>query len=92
MGLTTTAAGTRSYRAFCAMIETEETRETNIFTTHVIPDDDNDESFQPSDPEAPPALEEEPVASPEQRPEGPFQGHDHPHGPWSHPAGDPRGS
>ena len=46
MGLTTTAAGTRSYRAYCATIETQETKDTNIFMTHVIPDDDDD-SFQP---------------------------------------------
>ena len=70
MGLTTTAAGARSYRAFCASIDAEETNETNIFTTHVIPNDEDDESFQPSDPVAPPAPEEEePVASPEQSPE-----------------------
>ena len=52
VGLTTTAAGTRDFRAFCATNDTQETEETNIFTTHVIPDDD-DESFQPSDPVAP---------------------------------------
>ena len=75
VGLTTTAAGTRSYRAFCASIDTEETKVTNIFTTHVIPDDEDDESFQPSDPVAPPAREEEePVTSPEQSPEAPVQG------------------
>ena len=73
VGLTTTAAGTRSYRAYCAMIDTQETEEANIFTTHMIPDDD-EESFQPSDPVAPPAQDEEPVASPKQSPEGPVQG------------------
>ena len=73
VGLTTTAGGTRSYRAYCATIDTQETKETNIFTTHVIPDDD-DESFQPSDPVAPPAQDEEPVASAEQSHEGPAQG------------------
>ena len=67
VGLTTTAAGTRTYRAFCASLTEEETKETNIFTTHVIPDDEDDESFQPKDPVAPPPNEEdEPVASPEQ--------------------------
>ena len=40
----------------------------------MTPDDEDDESFQPSDPVAPPAPEEEPVASPEQSPEGPVQG------------------
>ena len=73
VGLTTTAAGTRTYHAFCATINTQETQETNIFTTHVIPDDD-EESFQPSDPVAPPAQDEEAVASPEQSNEGPVQG------------------
>ena len=70
VGLTTTAAGTRSYHAFCASLNEEETRETNIFTTHVIPDDEDDESLHPKDPVAPPAEEEnDPVASPEQSPE-----------------------
>ena len=70
VGLTTTVAGARSYCAFCASIDAEETNETNIFTTHVIPNDEDDESFQPSDPVAPPSPEEEePVASPEQSPE-----------------------
>ena len=49
VGLTTTAAGARSFRAFCAHIKVPETVQPNIFTTHVIPDDD-DESFQPKDP------------------------------------------
>ena len=53
--------------------DTQETKETNIFTTHVIPDDD-DESFQPGDPVAPPDQDKEPVASPEQSPEGPVRG------------------
>ena len=39
----------------------------------MIPDDD-DISFQPSEPVAPPAQDEEPVASPKQSPEGPVQG------------------
>ena len=50
MGLTMTAPGTRSYRAFCATVTVPETVQTNIFMTHVIPDEDNDESFQPRDP------------------------------------------
>ena len=75
VGLTTTAAGTRSYRAFCASINEKETKETNIFTTHVIPDDEDDESFQPQDPVAPPAEEEsDPVASTEQSIEVPGTG------------------
>ena len=48
MRLTTTAAGARSFRAFCANIKVPETVQPNIFTTHVIPDDD-DESFQRKD-------------------------------------------
>ena len=73
VGLTTTAPGTRSYRAYCATIDTQETEETNIFTTHIIPDND-EESFQPKDPVAPPDPDEEPVASPEQSPAAPTQG------------------
>ena len=70
VGLTTTAAGTRSDCAFCASIDAEETNQTNIFMTHVIPDDEDDDSFQPNNPIAPPADEEdEPVVSPEQSPE-----------------------
>ena len=49
VGLTTTASGARSFRAFCATIQTPETMQPNIFITHVIPDED-DESFQPKDP------------------------------------------
>ena len=49
VGLTTTAFGARSFSAFCATIQTPETMQPNIFTTHVIPDED-DESFQPKDP------------------------------------------
>ena len=75
VGLTTTAAGTRSYRAFCAFINEEENKESNIFTTHVIPDNEDDESFQPQDPVARPAEEEsDPVASPEQSAEAPGTG------------------
>ena len=75
VGLTTTATGTRSFRAFCAPLNVEETKETNIFTTHVIPDEEDDESFQPRDPVAPPEAEaDEPAASPEQSHETPSPG------------------
>ena len=75
VGLTTTAPGARSFRAFCASIDAEETNQTNIFTTHVIPDDEDDDSFQPRDLGAPPAPEEEdPVTSPEQSHEASDQG------------------
>ena len=54
VGLATTAASARSFRAFSASIKAPETIQLNIFTTHVIPDDeedsDDDESFQPKDP------------------------------------------
>ena len=59
VGLTTTASGARSYHAFCASIDAEETKQTNIFTTHVIPDDEDDDSFQPRDPVEPPAPEDD---------------------------------
>ena len=58
MGLTTMASGVCSFRAFCVTINKPETRQTNIFTTHIIPDDDDDESFQPKDPVEPPPPSE----------------------------------
>ena len=68
VGLTTTASGARSFRAFCASIDAEETKQTNIFTMHVIPDDEDDDSFQPRDQVELPAPEEgNQVTSPEQR-------------------------
>ena len=60
MGLTTTAAGARSFRAFCATVTVPETVQPNIFTTHVIQDEDN-ESFQPKDPIEVHALDTEEV-------------------------------
>ena len=75
MGLTTTAAGTRAYRAYCTSIKEEETKGKNIFTTHVIPDDGDNDFFQPSDPVAPSAdADDEPVLSPEQSHETPGPG------------------
>ena len=55
VGMTTTASGARTVRAFHTTITTPETRQPNLFTTHVIPDEkDNDsfddDSFQPPDP------------------------------------------
>ena len=50
MGLTTTASGARSFRAFCDTIERPETKQTKLFTPHIIPNDEDDESFQPKDP------------------------------------------
>ena len=58
MGLTKTASGARSFRAFCATIKAPETMQPNIFTTHVIPDKE-DESFQPKDPNEPPLSDTE---------------------------------
>ena len=49
MGLTMTASGAHSFRAFCATIERPETKQTKIFTMHIIPNDEDDESFQPKD-------------------------------------------
>ena len=67
VGLTMTASGARSYHAFCATIEAAETMQQNIFTMHVIPDDEDDNSFQPKDPVEPPTPEEEEqVTAPEQ--------------------------
>ena len=58
VGLTTTASGTRSFRAFCATVNGPETNELNIFTTHVIPEEEDDESFQPKDPVEPAPQDE----------------------------------
>ena len=49
VGLTTTASGARSFHAFCATVTAPKTKQTNIFTTHGIPDEEDDESFQPKD-------------------------------------------
>ena len=59
VGLTTTSSRARSFHAFCATINLPETKQTNIFTTHVIPDEDDEESFQPKDPIEPPILDTE---------------------------------
>ena len=59
VGLTTTASGTQSFCPFCTTGNIPETVHTNIFTTHVIPDKDDDESFQPKNPVKPPTQEEE---------------------------------
>ena len=53
VGLTTTASGARSYRAFCATVTISETVQPNIFTMHIIPDKEDDDSFQPRDPVKP---------------------------------------
>ena len=49
VGLTMTASGARSFCAFCATVNIPKTKQPNIFTTHIIPDDDDDNSFQPKD-------------------------------------------
>ena len=58
VGLTTTARGARAFRAFCGTLERPETRQNNIFTPHIIPEDD-EESFQPKDPVEPPDTKED---------------------------------
>ena len=45
-----TASGTRSFCAFCTTVTAQETVQPNIFSTHIIPDKDDDKSFQPKDP------------------------------------------
>ena len=68
MGMTTTASGAHSFRAFCTTIEKTETRQTNIFTRHIILDDEDDESFQPKYPVEPPqSMEASTVKSDNQR-------------------------
>ena len=39
VGLPMTASGAQSFRAFCATFTIPKTRQTNIFMTHIIPDD-----------------------------------------------------
>ena len=56
VGLTTTAPGAHSFQAFRATFDRPETKQENIFTVHIIPDD-GDESFQPKDPVEPPHTE-----------------------------------
>ena len=57
VGLTTTAPGAKSFCTFCATVTTPETIQTNIFTTHVVPEEEDDESFQPKDPVEPPTQD-----------------------------------
>ena len=59
VGLTTTASGALSFHAFCATINVPETKQTNIFMTHIIPDEEDEESFQPKDPIEPPITDTE---------------------------------
>ena len=68
MGLTTTAPGTRSFCAFCATMERPETNQTNIFTMHIIPSDEDDESFQPNDPVEPTVESQQPMGDHTQEP------------------------
>ena len=64
VGLTTTASGAHSFCAFCATIKVPETKQPNLFTTHVILDEE-DESFQPEDPIDPPIMDTEEIEDPE---------------------------
>ena len=54
-----TASDARSFHAFCATIAVPENMQPNIFTMHIIPDEDNDDSFQPKDPVKPSSPEED---------------------------------
>ena len=54
VGLTMTASSAWSFCAFYATINVPETRQPNIFTTLIIPNEDDDDSFQPKDPVKPP--------------------------------------
>ena len=65
VGLTTTSSGACSLCAFCATINVPETKQTNIFTTHVILDEEDEESFQPKDPIEPPIMDTEEPEDPE---------------------------
>ena len=54
-----TASGARSFCAFCTTVAIPETMQPNIFTTHIIPDNEDDDSLQPRDPVEPPSPEED---------------------------------
>ena len=58
VGLTMTASGAQSFHAFCATVTIPKTIQPNIFTMHIIPDEDDNESFQPKDPGESPSPEE----------------------------------
>ena len=58
VGLTMTALGARSFRAFCTTVNHPETEEMNIFTACVIPEEEENESFQPKDPVEPATQDE----------------------------------
>ena len=68
VGLTTTTSGARSFHAFCGTINVPETKQTNIFMMHVIPDKEDEESFQPKDPITPPIADTEEPEDPEPKP------------------------
>ena len=53
-----TASGAGSFRAFYATVNHPEADEINIFTTHVIPKDEDGESLQPKDPVKPDTQDE----------------------------------
>ena len=58
VGITMTTSGARSFRAFFATVSHSETKEMNIFTTHVIPEEEDDESIKPKDPVEPATQDE----------------------------------
>ena len=58
VGLSMTASGIQSFCAFCTTVTTQETIQPNIFSTHIIPDKDVDEYFQPKDPVQSPSPDE----------------------------------
>ena len=51
VGITTTAAGAKKYKQYMSKMTTPETKEVNIFETHVIPPEDEEDnvSLQPED-------------------------------------------
>ena len=59
--MTTTAAGSMTYKQFRSKMVQPENNQVNIFETHVIPpeDDEDDQSLQPKDPVQQPCEDEE---------------------------------
>ena len=48
VGLTTMASSAQSFRTFCATLDIPESRQTNLFMMHIIPDESDEDSFQPN--------------------------------------------
>ena len=73
VGITTTGAGAKKYKQYRSKMTTPETKEVNIFETHVIPPEDEDDnvSLQPEDPVQNPVEEDKAEAPQAEMPQPP---------------------